>query len=222
MNALKDVKLIEYSKPVDALNCITHAIGAALAVIGMVFLVKKSLILSDTVGVISCIIYSVSLIAVYAISALYHGLPQGEAKRKARLFDHLAIPLLLAGTSTPCALITLRRVSTPNSILVITIAWFCAIFGIVAKLFFFEKLKVAVMAVYFTGGAIMLLSTVPLLENINKTGFLILVVGCVAYTVGALFCHGGIKRPWMHVIFHIFTVFGSAFHYFAIYAYELK
>ena len=222
MNALKDVKLIEYSKPVDVLNCITHAIGAALAVIGMVFLVKKSLILSDTVGVISCIIYSVSLIAVYAISALYHGLPQGEAKRKARLFDHLAIPLLLAGTSTPCALITLRRVSTPNSILVITIAWFCAIFGIVAKLFFFEKLKVAVMAVYFTGGAIMLLSTVPLLENINKTGFLILVVGCVAYTVGALFCHGGIKRPWMHVIFHIFTVFGSAFHYFAIYAYELK
>ena len=222
MNALKDVKLIEYSKPVDALNCITHAIGAALAVIGMVFLVKKSLILSDTVGVISCIIYSVSLIAVYAISALYHGLPQGEAKRKARLFDHLAIPLLLAGTSTPCALITLRRVSTPNSILVITIAWFCAIFGIVAKLFFFEKLKVAVMAVYFTGGAIMLLSTVPLLENINKTGFLILVLGCIAYTVGALFCHGGIKRPWMHVIFHIFTVFGSAFHYFAIYAYELK
>lgn len=222
MNALKDVKLIEYSKPVDALNCITHAIGAALAVIGMVFLVKKSLILSDTVGVISCIIYSVSLIAVYAISALYHGLPQGEAKRKARLFDHLAIPLLLAGTSTPCALITLRRVSMPNSILVITIAWFCAIFGIIAKLFFFEKLKAAVMAVYFTGGAIMLLSTVPLLENINKTGFLILVVGCVAYTVGALFCHGGIKRPWMHVIFHIFTVFGSAFHYFAIYAYELK
>ena len=222
MNALKDVKLIEYSKPVDALNCITHAIGAALAVIGMVFLVKKSLILSDTVGVISCIIYSISLIAVYAISALYHGLPQGEAKRKARLFDHLAIPLLLAGTSTPCALITLRRVSTPNSILVITIAWFCAIFGIVAKLFFFEKLKVAVMAVYFTGGAIMLLSTVPLLENINKTGFLILVLGCIAYTVGALFCHGGIKRPWMHVIFHIFTVFGSAFHYFAIYAYELK
>jgi hemolysin III len=222
MNALKDVKLIEYSKPVDALNCITHAIGAALAVMGMVFLVKKSLILSDTVGVISCIIYSISLIAVYAISALYHGLPQGEAKRKARLFDHLAIPLLLAGTSTPCALITLRRVSTPNSILVITIAWFCAIFGIIAKLFFFEKLKAAVMAVYFTGGAIMLLSTVPLLENINKTGFLILVLGCVAYTVGALFCHGGIKRPWMHVIFHIFTVFGSAFHYFAIYAYELK
>lgn len=222
MNALKDVKLIEYSKPVDALNCITHAIGAALAVMGMVFLVKKSLILSDTVGVISCIIYSISLIAVYAISALYHGLPQGEAKRKARLFDHLAIPLLLAGTSTPCALITLRRVSTPNSILVIIIAWFCAIFGIIAKLFFFEKLKSAVMAVYFTGGAIMLLSTVPLLENINKTGFLILVLGCVAYTVGALFCHGGIKRPWMHVIFHIFTVFGSAFHYFAIYAYELK
>ncbi len=222
MNALKDVKLIEYSKPVDALNCITHAIGAALAVMGMVFLVKKSLILSDTVGVISCIIYSISLIAVYAISALYHGLPQGEAKRKARLFDHLAIPLLLAGTSTPCALITLRRVSTPNSILVITIAWFCAIFGIIAKLFFFEKLKAAVMAVYFTGGAIMLLSTVPLLENINKTGFLILVLGCVAYTVGALFCHGGIKRPWMHIIFHAFTVFGSALHYLAIYSYELK
>ena len=222
MNALKDVKLIEYSKPVDVLNCITHAIGAALAVIGMVFLVKKSLILSDTVGVISCIIYSISLIAVYAISALYHGLPQGEAKRKARLFDHLAIPLLLAGTSTPCALITLRRVSMPNSILVITIAWFCAIFGIIAKLFFFEKLKAAVMAVYFTGGAIMLLSTVPLLENINKTGFLILVLGCIAYTVGALFCHGGIKRPWMHVIFHIFTVFGSALHFLAIYSYELK
>ncbi len=85
MNALKDVKLIKYSKPVDALNCITHVIGVALAIIGMVFLVKKSLLLSDVIGVISCIIYSVSLIAVYTISALYHGLPQGEVKRKARL-----------------------------------------------------------------------------------------------------------------------------------------
>lgn len=222
MNALKDVNLIEYSKTTDTLNCLTHAAGAAAAAAGLVLIVRKALGVCDFAGVAACLIYSLSLITVYTVSAVYHGLPAGEAKRKARLLDHLAIPLLLAGTSTPCTLITLRRISTFHSVLVFCIAWFCAVFGITAKLFFFERLKAAVMAVYFVGGTVMMASAVPLLGEINKTAFLILAAGCLAYTAGALFCHAGIKRPALHVVFHIFTLAGSALHFAAVYFYVVR
>lgn len=222
MDALKEVKLIEYSKPVDTLNCLTHAFGALCSAAGLAALAIKAVKFTDAAGTAACVIYGLSLTAVYTISAVYHGLPPGEAKRKARLLDHLAIPLLLAGTSTPFAVITLRRIGMFNCLLVLCIAWFCALFGITAKLFFFEKLKAAVMAVYFVGGAVMLFSAVPLLADLDRQAFLIVSAGCLAYTVGALFCHAGIKRPALHIVFHVFTLLGSFLHFAVIYIKVLR
>ena len=73
------------------------------------------------------------------------------------------------------------------------------------------------MAVYFIGGAAMLFSAVPKLESINKTGFYLLCAGCAAYSLGAVFCKLGIKRAWLHTVFHIFVLAGSIIHYIVIY-----
>lgn len=220
MELSKDVKLIEYSKRTEFFNTLTHIIGVIFSLTALIFsLIKVSH--SGPRYIISACIYCLSFLTVYTMSSVYHGLPKGEAKRKARLFDHIAIPLLLAGTATPCALITLHNISLSHSILVFCLAWFCAAFGIITKLFFFsnEKLKVICMAVYFIGGAIMLLSNLPLLGNINKTAFLYLVIGCLFYTVGAVFCNIGIKHPAFHPVFHIFVLAGSIIHFLTIYIY---
>lgn len=101
------VELIEYTKTQDALNCVTHALGAIFGAAVLVLLIKKALPLGSARYTAAAVVYGLSIILLYSASAVYHGLPQGEAKRTARLVDHSVIPILLAGTATPCALITL-------------------------------------------------------------------------------------------------------------------
>lgn len=101
------VELIEYTKAQDALNCATHALGAIFGAAVLVLLIKKALPLGSVRYTAAAVVYGLSIILLYGSSAVYHGLPRGEAKRTARLVDHLVIPVLLAGTATPCSLITL-------------------------------------------------------------------------------------------------------------------
>lgn len=212
----QDVKLIEYSRKVDFLNCITHAIGAALSVIGFAAMIFR---VDGARKIISALLFGLSLIAVYTVSAVYHGLGNGEAKRIARLADHSAIPFLIAGTATPCALITLYEISVPHSIAVLVLAWFCAVFGFVSKVFFFQKLRKVTVAVYIISCALMIGCALPLLGEIDSGAFGGIIAGCVFYLIGAVFCGIGIKKPTMHVVFHIFCVLASMTHYFVIFKY---
>lgn len=155
------------------------------------------------------------------MSSVYHALPVGEAKRRARIADHSTVPLLIAGTATPCALITVFDISMPHAILILCLGWGCTLFGIISKVFFFEKLKAVTMAVYIISGAVMLLSVIPIFDKIETEGFLRLVYGCVFYLIGAVLCALGRKKPVLHVVFHVFVLVGSAFHFFAIYQYVL-
>lgn len=213
-----DVKLIEYSKKVDFGNCITHALGAVLSVAGLIFMIVRSGEFG-TRHMLSSVIYGIAMIAVYAISAIYHGLGKGEAKRIARLIDHSTVPILIAGTATPCALITLYDISIGHSLLVLILAWFCALFGMFSKLFFFEKLKAVTMAVYIVSCFVMLLSVVPIIGEFESGAFEGILLGCAAYLIGAVFCGLGIKREALHVVFHVFVMIGSAVHFYVICAY---
>lgn len=214
----KDVKLIEYSRGVDFGNCITHATGAVASTVGFVFLMAKA---DGIRSLISAVVYGLALVAVYTVSAVYHGLPCGEAKRKARLVDHSTVPVLIAGTATPCALMTLWNLSPAHCVFVLAAGWGCTLFGIFSKLFFFEKLKSVTVAVYIVSSLAMLISAVPLLGKINGDAFGGLVLGNAFYLIGALFCAIGRKTPVMHVVFHVLTVIGSAVHYLVIYNFVL-
>lgn len=213
-----DVKLIDYSRKVDLANCITHASGAVAAAVGFALMLMKA---SGLRSVLSAMIYGVALMAVYTVSAVYHGLPAGEAKRVARLADHSTVPVLIAGTATPCALMTLWNISPAHCIFVLAVGWGCTLFGIFSKLFFFEKLKSVTVAVYIVSSLAMLASVVPLLDKINSEAFGGLLLGNAFYLTGAIFCAIGRKREVMHVVFHIFTLVASAVHWFVIYGYVI-
>ncbi len=215
----KEVGIIEYSKPVDLANTVTHLIGTVLSAVGTVLLFLRSEGLRERACVL---IYGASLIAVYTASAVYHALRPSEAKRIARLIDHSAVPLLIAGTATPCALISLYRISPFHGIAVFICGWVCALFGIFSKLFFFERLKTITMTVYIICGSLMLFSAVPRLGELNAGGFWWLVAGCVFYITGAILCGLGAKREVLHPVFHVFVLLGSALHFYAVYGYILK
>lgn len=215
---IKQVELVEYSKTVDLFNCLTHAAGSVLAVVFMVLMLNKA---SGARQIVSAWIYGISFFAVFTVSAVYHGLKNPGKKSKARLIDHSTVPLLIAGTATPCAMITLFDVSSGRCVLVMVLGWFCFFFGLFSKLFFFEKLKAVTMAVYIVSGAVMLLSVVPIMDKIDREAFILLVYGCVAYLVGAVFCAIGKKIPACHIIFHIFVLSGAVIHFYVIYQYVI-
>ena len=210
----KEVKLIEYSKNVDMGNCITHAAGAVLSVAAIVAMMISA---QGARQIVSALIFGVTMLTVYTVSAVYHGLGNGEAKRIARLLDHSAIPLLIAGTTTPCALVALYDISTVHGIAVLSAAWFCALFGLVSKLFFFEKLKKITYAVYIICCSAMLFSAIPVIDKMEKRSFELIALGCVLYLVGAVFCYLGVKREKFHVVFHVFVLLASAVHFYVIY-----
>lgn len=76
------VELIEYTKAQDALNCATHAFGAIFGAAVLVLLIKKALPLGSARYTAAAVVYGLSIILLYGSSAVYHGLPQGEAKRR--------------------------------------------------------------------------------------------------------------------------------------------
>ena len=211
-----DVKLIEYSKSVDRWNCLTHAAGAFLSVLGAVALITKA---TSPRHLFSATVYGIALIAVFTVSSVYHGLPQGERKRRARLIDHSTVPLLIAGTATPCAMVSLFEVRVSLGITVMVLAWFCTLFGLFSKIFFFEKLKSVTMAVYIISSVIMLTSVVPVTDKVNMGAFGYLVAGCMFYLAGAVLCGLGAKRPVLHIVFHVFVMIASGIHYYVIYTF---
>ena len=184
MKPISDVKIIEYPKKIDRWNTISHLSGVVFAVIGIFPIINKA---QNTREVISVNIYMISFCAVYLISSIYHALPIGDKKRVARQLDHSTIPLLIAGTATPCAMITLYNVSMSHAVLVMTLGWACAIFGIISKLFFFEKLKKITMAVYIISGTIMLFSVIPIIDKIDQQGYMGLEYGSNFDDIGAKF-----------------------------------
>ncbi len=210
----KDVRLIEYSKGVDTLNYLTHGIGAVLGVFGSIVLIINAEGLRET---FSMVVYGLALSAVYMVSTVYHKLKNGEAKRIARIVDHSTIPLLIAGTATPCALITLFEVSKLHGVIVFCLAWICTIFGLFSKIFFFEKLKAVTMGVYITCCTLMLIVAVPLLGKIDIGEFLLILTGCIFYLISVVLLGLGKKNEKFHPIFHVVVLIGSAFHYYVIY-----
>jgi len=223
MSDKNKVGLIDYSRPWDISFCISHAVGAVFGVVANVLSVMKTLRYGDAAATEAALIYTMAFILIYSISAIYHGLQPGKAKAFARRLDHMAIPVLLAGTATPCALLTLYELSPVHGIAVFSAGWLCATFGVIVKLFYFnnEKLKVICMASYFVCGAAMMISAVPYIGVINKTAFMQLVIGCALYAIGAVFCLIGRKHPPMHLPFHLFVLAASIVHFFTIYHYVL-
>ena len=222
MHSLSDsVRIIEYDKTTDMWNTATHATGAVFGAAALVMSIIKTADVNAR-EIMCAVVYCLSIIAVYLVSSVYHALPPGEKKRRARLLDHSTIPFLIAGTATPCALISLYRMNASSGIAVFCIGWFCVFFGVFAKIFFFEKLKAAVMVVYIAGGLVMMCFALPYLGKsggVNIRAYCFLILGCALYLIGGLFCRLGIKNEKMHIIFHIFVLLGTVTQFIDIYYY---
>lgn len=198
-------------------NSITHLIGAALALVGLVLLVVLAARQGDPWKIVSFSIYGTTLLLLYTSSSLYHSL-HGKAKKVFRKMDHLSIYLLIAGTYTPFTLITLRGAWGWS---IFGAVWFLAILGIVLESLPQKEARILPVIIYIVMGWLILIAVNPLLRSMPLTGFVWLLLGGVFYTVGVVFYALDGRVRHFHGIWHLFVLAGSLSHYFTILFYTL-
>lgn len=207
----------EYSKGEEIFNYVTHIIGGSIGIFLVIFFsicfVVKNL---NLVEYLSVLIFSISIILLYTISSIYHGLNKKLiAKRIFRILDHCTIYLLIAGTYTPICLIAFKDTIFGNIILVIE--WTFAIIGIILKITDLNNkiIKIITMLLYIIMGWCLIMF--PFLINYLKSyQFTLILCGGILYTIGIGFFIIGAKKKWFHSIFHIFCCLGTITQMLAI------
>jgi hemolysin III len=205
-------KLRRYTLGEEIFSSVSHGVGACLSIAGTAVLLVTACIYSNVWGVVSSAIYGASLIILYTMSTLYHSFTNEKVKKFFRIMDHNTIFLLIAGTYTPITLYILNGVT---GWILFSVVWTASIIGIVLNSINLEKAKIPSMICYIATGWVIIFAIKPLIAKVPFLSALFLLLGGVIYTLGIIF-YAIKKVKYFHPIWHIFTVLGSAFHYFSI------
>jgi hemolysin III len=196
----------------ERFNGYSALVGAILAVAGTAALVTLGALKADPWRIVSFSIYGATLCVLYITSTLYHS-TRGRAKKVLRKLDHCAIYLIIAGTYTPFALVTLNGAWGWT---LFGAVWGLALLGIVQELWLAKGERVTSLVIYVLMGWLALVAVVPLFQALSWGGLAWLVAGGLAYTGGMVFyVYDERFRHW-HGIWHLFVLAGSALHYVAI------
>ena len=219
---LQDRILPTYTRGEEIFNMTSHIVGGALGIVATVLCVVFAAIHGNGYGVVSGAIYGVTMIILYTMSSIYHGLnPKRKAKKVFQILDHCSIYLLIAGSYTPFALVSLREYSTALGWTIFGVVWAMAILGIVLNSIDIKKYKVFSMICYLVMGWCIVFKIGLLPSLIGVGGFVLLLLGGLSYTIGAIIYGLGKKHKYMHSVFHLFILLGSLLQFFTIFLYVM-
>ena len=193
----------------ERFNSISHLVGSALALIGTVFLIVAGAQAVDPWKIVSFSIYGATLFFLYLASTLYHSF-RGRAKEIWCKFDHCTIYLLIAGSYTPLALVSLRGAWGWS---LFGVVWGLALFGIIQEIWLARGKRILSLILYVLMGWLAVIAILPLMGTLGRAGFLWLLAGGLAYTIGIIFYVNDARWRHMHGIWHLFVLAGSACHY---------
>lgn len=219
---LKDRTLPTYTKGEEIFNMTSHIVGAVLGIVATVLCIVFAAVRGNGYGIISGAIYGVTMILLYTMSSIYHGLsPKIKSKKVFQILDHCSIFLLIAGSYTPFALCSIREADSVAGWIIFGIIWLFAILGIVLNSIDIKKFKVFSMICYLLMGWCILIKGNLLPELLTLNGFILLVAGGIAYTIGAIIYGVGKKHKYFHSIFHLFILLGSFLQFMCILLYVM-
>lgn len=218
---LRDRLLPDYTRGEEIFNMVSHIVGGGFGVIAFATCVVKAFIVGGAYEIVSAFIYGFSMVLLYTMSSVYHGLIPPTAKKVMQILDHCTIFVLIAGTYTPIALCTLREANTALGWVIFGIVWGVSALGITLNAIDLKKYNVFSVICYLALGWCIVFSGKTALTSIPRPAFMWLLAGGISYSIGAvLYAIAGKKvHRYMHSVFHIFVVLGSILQYFAIILY---
>ncbi len=219
---LKDRVLPIYSKGEEIFNMTSHIVGGVLGIVATVLCIVFAAINGNVYGVVSGSIYGFTMIVLYTMSSIYHGLNKERySKRVFQVLDHCSIFLLIAGSYTPFALCTFREYNMALGWTIFGIIWLMAIIGITLNSIDIKSFKKFSMICYLGMGWCVVFTINLLPKLLGNVGFILLLLGGISYSVGAILYGVGKKRKWMHSVFHLFILLGSILQFFCILFYVM-
>ena len=213
---LEDRKLPYYTKGEEIFNMTSHIVGGGMGIAATALCVIFAAIRGNVYGVIGGAIFGATMILLYTMSSVYHGVKSGKAKKVLQIIDHCSIYLLIAGTYTPFCLCTLREHNPALGWTIFGIVWGLAVLGITLKSIDLRSFRVISMILYLGMGWCVIFTIKPVFQLLGITGFALLMSGGIAYTLGAILFGLGIKYRYAHSVFHIFVVIGSLLHFMCV------
>ena len=219
---LADRILPLYTQGEEIFNMVSHIVGGAVGLTAVTLCVIFAALHHNVYGVVGSAIYGGSMVILYTMSSIYHGLkPELMAKKVFQVIDHCSIFLLIAGTYTPITLSALRPDNPVLGWTIFGIIWGAAALGITLNAIDIKAYKVFSAICYIVMGWCIVFAWKPTVAALGTGGIVFLLTGGISYTIGALFYYFLKKKKYMHSVFHLFVVIGSILHFFAILFYAI-
>ena len=213
---LKERFLPVYTKGEEIMNMVTHISGGGLAIVGSLFCILAACGHGGFAAVLGAVIYCVSMICVYTMASIYHGLRPGTGKKVMQVLDHCAIYFLIAGTYTPILITGFLPIYPGIGWGVLIMEWGLSAIAISLTAIDLKKYSAFSMICYIFMGWGIIFFIPQTMAVMTASGFYWLLAGGIAYTIGAILFGLGKKLPWMHAVFHLFVILGSFLQYMAI------
>ena len=213
----REITIPDYTKGEEIFNMVSHIVGGAVGIVALTLCVIFAALHGNVYGVVGSAIYGASMIILYTMSSIYHGLkPELTAKKVFRIIDHCSIFLLIAGTYTPIVLSPLREYSPALGWTYFGIVWGLAVFGITITAVNLKCSKVISGICYLLMGWCIVAAWKPTVAALGIGGIAFLLAGGISYTIGAGIYYFLKKYRYAHSIFHLFVLIGSILQMFAV------
>ena len=213
---LMDRVMPDYTRGEELFNMISHIVGGVVGIAALVLCVIRSALHHNGYGLAGSIVFGLSMILLYTMSSIYHGLNDGMGKRVLQVLDHCTIYVLIAGTYTPLLLSAMRPIDPATSWALLAIVWGLAAIAITLTAIDLHHFRVISMVLYIGMGWTIVFRLPLLIQAVGPAGFGLILAGGLCYTVGAILYGLGKKMRYMHSIFHLFVLAGSVCHALAV------
>lgn len=214
-------ELPSYTRGEEIMNMVSHIVGGAFGIAALVLLVVFSAIRGNAWAVVACAVYGTTLVTMFTISSIYHGLRPGRAKRVMRIIDHCDIYFLIAGTYTPILLVSIRPVNSGVAWAIFGVEWALTALAVTLNAIDLKRYEKISMACYIGMGWCVIAVLGLTIQVMTWSGFTLLLIGGIAFTIGAVLYGVGKRVRFMHSVFHLFVVAGCALQFFAIFFYVI-
>ena len=213
--------LPDYLRGEEIMNMVTHIVGGGLGVIVLVLCLVKAIGAGSLSKILSACIYGCSMITLYTMSSVYHGLRPGTGKKVLQVIDHCTIYFLIAGTYTPILVCAVAPLYPWLGWGLLVFQWALAALAATLTAIDLHNYRVFSMICYIATGWAIIFFLPQAMLALTAPGFWLTFAGGIAYTVGAVLYGIGAKVRWMHSVFHIFVVLGSLLQFLAIFLYVM-
>lgn len=213
--------LPDYTRGEEIVNMVTHIVGGALAIAAIPLLVVFASLHGNPWAIVTGSVYGVTLVTMFTVSSIYHGLKPGGAKRVMRIIDHCDIYFLIAGTYTPILLCKIRPENPEMAWTIFGVEWGLAAIAVVLNAVDLKRFEKISMACYIGMGWCIVSILGVTIKTMTLPGFLLLLFGGISFTIGAVLYGMGKRVRYMHSIFHVCVVVGCELQFISILLYVM-